>query len=218
MKPAIKRRDLFSLLALVGVAGGASLWLRQTAPIGRDVSRNHAAQTVLRDEAWPQGGPSDANLTVVVFTDYQCPACRRAEPALREAMERDGQVRIIYRDWPIFGPRSTLAARAALAASYQGKYELFHRALMAEPWVLDDATVRTVAASAGVSVPRLERDLATHRDEITAALARTRRDAFLLGVSGTPGYLIGALLVDGAQSASRFTSAFREARRLQITG
>src|SRR5690606_18407885 len=90
----------------------------------------------------------NADLTVVMFTDYQCPACRKADPALRAALARDGNVRVVYKDWPVFGERSEYAAKVALAAHRQGIYCAVHHALMNAP-SLDHAALREVIVRAG---------------------------------------------------------------------
>ena len=208
------RRELLQLLTLGGLGAGVGVFLRSRAPVGRDVSRNAIAQRVLSDRTSPQFGPADADLTIAVFSDYQCPACRLAEPALIEAIKSDGRVRIIYRDWPVFGARSEHAARVALAANLQGKYENVHRLLMTEARQLDDDVVREVADSAGADWTRIVHDLSVHEGAFTAALSQTSWDAFSLGIPGTPGYLIGPLLVVGAQTFSGFRHAFRDAREV----
>lgn len=172
------------------------------------------AQRVLNDRSSPQFGPDDADLTVAVFSDYQCPACRLAEPALLNAIKADGRVRIIYRDWPVFGARSEHAARIALAANYQGKYAAVHHLLMTELNQLDDNVVRAAAEGAGADWARIGRDISVHGSAISAALARSNWDAFSLGIPGTPGYLVGPLLVVGAQTLSGFRDAFHKARDL----
>ena len=202
------------LLALAGAGVGAGMFLRSRAAIGRDVSGNQIAQRILADRSSPQSGPSDADLTVAVFSDYQCPACRFAEPALLQAIEADRRIRIIYRDWPVFGARSEHAARVALAAPYQGRYEPVHHALMVEPSPLDESVVRDVAVRAGLDWTRVERDMSVHEADIAAALSQSGWDAFSLSLPGTPGYLIGPLLVVGAQTLSGFQRAFKKARDL----
>ena len=208
------RRELLQLLGLVGLGSGAGAFLRSRAPIGRDLTGNPNVERILSDRAYPQAGPEDADLTIAVFSDYQCPACRFAEPSLLQAIEADGRVRLIDRDWPVFGERSEYAAKIALAAHYQGKYQAVHRALMVEPGQLDDAVVRDVVVRAGGDWAQIERDMSAHAADISKALSRSGWDAFALGLPGTPGYLIGPLLVIGAQTVSGFRSAFAQARVL----
>jgi protein-disulfide isomerase len=210
----VGRRDVATLIA-VGAAGyGVSLLLRGTAPIGRDVSASDRAVAILADRTVPAIGPADADLTVVAFSDFQCPACRVAEPPLREAVARDGAARLIFREWPVFGPRSDAAARIALAAMYQGKYDAVHRALMAERRLLDPPILRAASDAAGADWPRLVADGERHRTAIASVLRDTASAAFAIGLPGTPGYLFGPLLVTGAQSLSGFRRALSEGRAI----
>lgn len=212
------RRDYLQLGVVVTVGVGAGAYLRHTAPIGRDMSRNAIAQRLVADRSSPESGPADADIAVVIFSDFQCPACRLAEPELLAAAEADGRIRLVYRDWPVFGARSEQAARVALASAYQHRYEPVHHALMTEPRRLEDAVIRDAAERAGATWAPLQQDLARHSAEISSALSRTRFDAFALGLPGTPGYLIGPLLVIGAQTRSGFGRAITAARRTAAGG
>lgn len=206
-------RRQWAQLAMLGVAGwGASAILRKMMPAGLDVSTNQTAQALLQEPDAPRTGPPDAELVVVVFSDYQCPVCRAASPALHEAAQDDGGILLIYKEWPIFGSRSEHSARVALASDKQGIYSKFHQALMAEPRRLDDTVLREVAEAAGGDWAQLQRDLALHGEMIARAIARTRTEAFALGLAGTPAYLIGHRLVNGALSLEEFRAAFRSAR------
>jgi protein-disulfide isomerase len=149
---------------------------------------------------------------VIVFTDYQCPACKRAAPALAAAFRRDGRVRIIFKDWPIFGPVSERAARVAVASARQGIYPAVHMRLMAERRGLDDAVLQAAVEAAGGSWPRLLADLATHRLAIDRRIAGNGAEAFALSLEGTPSYVVGTLLIVGGMDEAGFTAAFAAAR------
>nr|WP_241233695.1 DsbA family protein [Altericroceibacterium xinjiangense] len=146
-----------------------------------------------------------------MFTDYQCSACRKADPALRRAVARDGNVRVVYKDWPILGERSERAATVALAAHRQGIYPSVHRQLMKSP-SLDDTALRNAVEGAGGDWEQVEADLLTHGPAIANQLAANRLDAFALVLQGTPSYLIGPLLVEGALTEREFLRAFEQAR------
>lgn len=205
------KRTLLPLVALVLLGVLAAYALRTFGALGQDVGASPSAVEMLEDRRSPQVVRGDGSLTVVMFTDYQCPSCRRADPALRAAIARDGNVRVIYRDWPIFGERSERAAKVALAAHRQGIYPALHRRLMTSA-SLDDAALRVAVEQAGGSWERVEADLLTHGTEISDQLAANGRDAFALGLDGTPGYLIGPLLVEGALTEREFLRAFGQAR------
>ncbi len=211
-KHRLSRRELLQIGGVVAIGYGVSVFVNATAPLGIDVSTNRIAQGLLRDPGGPIEGPDDANLRVVVFTDYQCPACRRAAPALDAAMRDDGGVQVAYKDWPIFGDVSEQAARAALASEPQGLYFKVHHALMRENRALTEPVLREIVERERGDWARLAYDLQKRRERIQTALARTATHAFALGIAGTPAFLIGPLLVKGALNRSEFAKAFSEAR------
>ncbi len=154
-----------------------------------------------------------ADVTLVVFTDYQCGACRLGQRSDDGgATARSEGTGVVYKDWPIFGARSQRAARIALAASYQGIYPALHHALMESPGV-EDADLQREIAAAGGNREQVLRDLERHGGEIDAQLARNATQAYALGLGGTPGYLAGPYLVRGAWTKARSCiRAFRQAR------
>lgn len=209
----LTRRQILQLSGVVALGFGVSVILRKTAPLGRDVSGSDVAQSLLREQDAPRDGPPNADVTVAVFTDYQCPACRMAEPQLRMAFEEDRKVAIIYKDWPIFGPVSQRAARVALAANRQSIYAAVHHALMSERRLLEPAVLRDVIERSGGRWDQVERDLKDHAREIDSMMAQTAREAFALGIAGTPAFLIGPSLIEGALDRQEFLRAFRSARK-----
>lgn len=213
-KRALSRREYLQFASVLGIGYGASLVLRSTAPIGRDVSTNAKAQALLVSPGGPVEGPAGANLRVVVFTDYQCPACRKAAPDLEAAFREDARVHLAYKDWPIFGPLSEQAARLALAADFQGLYPPVHHALMRERRPLERSVVQRTIERVGGRWDQIERDAVSHADTIESALARNKQDAFALGIAGTPAFLVGPLLVTGALTRGEFRRVFEQARDL----
>ena len=200
---------LLAVACAVGLAAGVAL--RLGGPVGEDVRGRVDLAPLLEDRTSPALGPVNAPVTLVVFTDYQCPACRAAHPAMLRAAEAAGDVRIVFRDLPVLGPRSQRAARMALAAQAQGRYAEVHDALMREPRPLEEAVLRDVLDQAGVDWRRAERD-AVADSRIDAQLARNGADALRLGVAGTPTYLVGPYRVIGALSEREFGKAFAQAR------
>src|SRR6516165_3972360 len=86
---------------------------------------------IFDDPGTPVGGNPKGDVTLVEFFDYRCPYCKQVQPRLQELLAGDRELRIAYKEFPILGPVSLTAARAALAAKQQGKYEAFHNAMMA---------------------------------------------------------------------------------------
>src|SRR5437870_9456513 len=85
---------------------------------------------VFDDPATPVGGDPRGDVTIVEFFDYRCPYCKQVVPALQTLLKEDGNLRFVYKEMPVLGPQSVAAAHAALAAQRQGKYEVFHNAMM----------------------------------------------------------------------------------------
>jgi len=211
----LSRRERVSLLVMIGVAVVASVLLQFNAPIGQDVGDSGAALQIVSARGGPGHDVKGADLTVVVFTDYQCPACKLAHPAMERAVKADGRVRLLYKDWPIFGPLSEQAARIAIAAHFQGLYPAVHDRLMRERRALSRPVLRQAVLASGGDWKRIEHDLASRAPEIDLILARNQMDASRLNIAGTPAYLAGPYLVVGALSESQFRRAFANGRRAQ---
>ena len=203
MPGPLNRRQLAGLGAVVLGGWAVGQVLRRTAPIGRDVGPT--ADLILTGNGSPEDGPTDATLRLAVFTDYRCPACRHGFPALAEAVQRDGKVRVIYKDWPIFGPPSERAASVVIACAEQGIYPIVHRALMTDSRTIDDER-------AGGDWLRATTWLAAHAQAVAARLRANGQEAYSIGLPGTPGYLAEYMLVMGAIDTSDFERLFARAR------
>mgnify|MGYP001062260646 CR=1 FL=1 len=208
----VSRREWLALAGLLGAAalGGASL--RRLRPVGAVVEESpvlEAARTAPGPEALNRQG----SVTLVVFTDFNCPACRRAHPGMLAAARADGDTRLRFLDWPIFGDDSCAAARIAIAADAQGLYLPVHSALMQGGRADAAAAVRALL-DAGGDAARLQDTLERQGSNIEGQLSRNAVHAFALGLGGTPGHLIGRLLLRGAASEGEFRRAIRRARNL----
>jgi protein-disulfide isomerase len=158
----------------------------------------------------PVGGNPKGNVTLVEFFDYRCPYCKQVQPRLRELLADDRELRIAYKEFPILGSVSVAAARAALAARRQGKYEAFHDAMMAASGQITEDTVYQVAGSVGLDVDRLKRDMAA--PQIEATLKANHALAEALDISGTPGFVVGDQIVPGAIELSSLKELVAGAR------
>ena len=132
------------------------------------------------------GDPAGA-VTVIEFFDYQCGYCKRSLDAVRAALAHPG-VRVEMREYPFLGEGSVRAARAALAAARQDRYEPVHTALMEYQGEYSDVAIEALAGAAGADVERLMSDMESARvgELIEANHALARR----LGVTGTPAFLV----------------------------
>ncbi len=168
--------------------------------------------SVLRDPAAPVAGNAAAEFTIVEYFDYQCPYCKKIEPVLRQVVAEDGKIRLVRKDWPIFGDVSRYAARMALAARFQGKYPQAHDALIGAATRLSEPIVRDLLQRAGIDLAKADADLAAHRQEIDALLARNDTQAKAFGFPGTPAFIIGTFRVPGVLTADQFRLAIKDAR------
>lgn len=166
----------------------------------------------LEDEVAPRVEPAGYDATIVMYTDYQCPYCRKAHVALKQLVAQDPKLRILYRDWPIFGQASERAARLAIASKWQGRHAEFHDALMRTPGMLSEKTIRAAADKARLDWARLQQDLKAHGPEIEALLQRNNVQANALGLDGTPGFIIGTTFVPGGVDLAGFKELVKEAR------
>lgn len=175
-----------------------------------EVALRENRDALLRNEDSPVGGNPNGNVTIVEFFDYQCGFCKRAFPEMQAAVEADGNVRVVYKEWPVLGPASVFAARAALASRAQGKYEAFHNALMGFDGQLSNEIVMQIAASVGLDVARLQEDMQS--PEVDGILRRNHELAQALGIEGTPAFVIGDELIPGAIGEQQFRTHIDRAR------
>ena len=205
---ATSRRDALALLG----AGSLALGLASTAARAEEETVLTEA-LVLRDPDIPVAGNANGDVTIVEYFDYQCPYCRKLEPELRQVVQDDGKVRLVWKDWPILGPISVVASRMALASKYQDKFLKAHDALIGVNSKLTEPRLRELLAGAGIDVDRLDRDLAGNAKAIDAILARNNDQATAFGFKGTPAFIIGKFRVPGALTMAQFDQAIADARK-----
>jgi protein-disulfide isomerase len=196
--------------ALIAAASlGSHVALAQGAdadPLSRDA--------VLNDAAIPAAGNPAGDITIVEYSDYQCPYCKKVHPVLAKLAKDDGKIRLVFKNWPIFGPVSINAARLAMAAQYQGKYGEAHDALMAATGKLTDARVPELLAQAGIDTARLDADFKANATVIDDALKRNGAQAQAFGFQGTPAFIVGTFRIPGALDEAGFKQAVADARAL----
>jgi protein-disulfide isomerase len=166
---------------------------------------------LLADPEAPVGGNPEGDVTVVAFFDYNCTYCKKVAPVMQALEQQDTELRIVYKEFPILGPVSEYAARAALAADAQGKYLELHNAMMNSSRRLSEALVLGYAADLGLDIDRLKADM--QAETISAQFARNRVLARTLGITGTPGFVIGAEIVGGAADQATFENLIARVRQ-----
>lgn len=205
-------KRILSFTAPLAVLAAIGLWssaVLTTPAIAGPVTR----ASIMEDPVAPKLGAKGHDVTIVEFADYACSYCRRMHPVIAALMASDRKIRLVYRDWPIFGPASVEAARAAIASQWQGKHQAFDTALYAGTGKLDSSAIRLAADRAGVDWPRLQADLVRHKADIDGVLARTNEQAPAIGLQGTPAFIIGAYLLPGAIDLPTLRKAVAAARK-----
>jgi protein-disulfide isomerase len=143
-------------------------------------------------------GPKTSKTTLVEFFDYNCPYCRASIPAMKKYYAaHKNDTRFAFIEFPIKGPQSTVAARAAIAARNQpDKYVAFHFALMSEDDVTSDDMIYQDAQKAGLNVAQLKADM--QKPEVDEAIARAKTLADAAKIDGTPAFIIDGKMREGA--------------------
>ena len=166
-----------------------------------------------RDPNAPVLGNVDGDVTIVEFFDYNCPYCKRVKPEIQALMAADPDIRLVYREWPILGEGSVFAARAALAARNQGKYEEFHWAMMGLQGRAEEASILNAAVEIGLDADKLRADM--DAPEINERIQTSMELAAALGFNGTPSFVIGEALVPGFIKTVQFEGYVEGAREAE---
>lgn len=176
---------------------------RQQREDGNRVQTTNAAvaanpDLLKADSRDPAFGPETAKVTVIQFFDFRCPGCKVVAPDFVRMIERNPDVRFIFKDWPILDRgddvASQYAARAAVAAHLQGKYIAVYEGLMAEP-SLEEASVDRVLVERGVDLARAKNDMAS--PDVARQLADIHTTAAVFQLTGTPSFIINGMATAG---------------------
>jgi protein-disulfide isomerase len=182
------------------------------AALGEGFDDTLSRDAVLRDPEVPVLGNPDGDLTVVEYFDYQCPYCKKLSPQIAQVVRDDGKIRLVLKDWPIFGAVSKTAAQLALAAKYQNKYQEAHDALIGAKEKLSDANIPELLTKAGVDVERAKQDLHAHQKTIDDVLVHNNAQADAFGFQGTPAFIVGFFRVPGVVEMKVFKQIIADAR------
>lgn len=160
-------------------------------------------------------GNPNGNVTIVEFFDYRCGYCRRHYPEIKSMVEKDGNIKWVFKQYPVLdrngeAPISRIAARAALAAHAQGKFAVYHDAMMTTSGKVTEDMVYTTLKAVGVDVAIAKIFM------LDKTTDRTVETGLLLGaqmkISGTPFYLVGTDFMEGAQGDDALLRIVRNAR------
>ena len=176
-----------------------------------DLIASHGERLFHDPNSWVGGNP-DGDVTLVEFSDYRCGYCKKAHPELQELLERDPNIRLVVKEFPILGPASVTAARMAQAALDldPSKYGALNDALMSFEGQLSEAAAYRIANSVGYDIAALKARAASA--EIEARIADTYNLARAMGLQGTPSFVLGNQIIRGYLPVERMLAAVAEAR------
>lgn len=176
----------------------------------------------------PVIGNPKGSVTMVVFLDYQCPYCKKMTGTIDQLVKSNPNLRVVFKEFPIFGESSNYAAKVALASALQGKYHAMHDALMNASIPFTDTEVLQVAKTVGVDMTKLQSDMNSNvvNEEITNNLNL----ANAIGFGGTPAFIISntifgkdnsvtagsrTFFIPGAASLPTLTTLIKQAQNPQ---
>ena len=172
----------------------------QYAPV---LAGSRAAIETPFESSWK--GSSKPDVTLVEFFDYACPYCKASNPAVDRLLQEDKGLRVVYRDLPILGPDSVTAARLSLEASKLGRFAKFHDTLWATGRPAPDTNAAAAEAAGIAPQPKVD-------PEIEAELKKNFQLAGQLGATGTPLFVIGDRVMNGAVGYDMLKQAIDVAR------
>ena len=156
----------------------------------------------------PFMGSDNPKVTIIEFFDYNCGYCKKSLDAIRELLRSEYDLKISFRDYPILSPSSKIAAAAALAAKEQGKYFLFHSALMSLQGNLDESKIYSTAENLEIDIVKLKEDM--NKPEIKKILEENEDLARKLNIRGTPTFLINGKLYAGALELNKLKTIINQ--------
>lgn len=145
------------------------------------------ASDLLKENLAVAGNPK-GNVTIVEFFDYACGHCQKMKPVINNLIKKDPNLRVVYREFPIFGKSSEFASRVALAAAMQGKYAPLQDALFGADKHLDEEMILNAAKATGVDMAKLKVDM--NSKAVTDMLSANRQLAEKIHLMGTPAFIV----------------------------
>lgn len=165
----------------------------------------------LNNSKHPQIGNPKGDVTVVEFFDYNCGYCKHALKAVQELTEKDKNVKVIFMEFPILSPASSVASKWAVAANMQGKYWAFHQAALESAAPKDDVNLAKIAQSVGMDVEKAKKD--ANGKEVEAYMASVREFGDKLSVTGTPAFIVGQQIIRGYVEYPAFKTIVEDERK-----
>ena len=213
-KPIVLGASFFFLpvFFLLGFGSAWLIWGREPSQAAAVQPRQAEAESFQRvnvsTDDDPAIGPADAPITIIEFSDYQCPFCQRWHADTFDALLNayPDQIRFVYRDYPLYSlhPQAEPAAEAANCANAQGKFWEYHDLLFSDKMDLSPEAYSAYASELGLDLDAFKQCLAS--DKFIPEITADYEYASGLGVSSTPTFFINGVMIVGAQPLSVFQS------------
>ena len=179
-----------------------------------EAERKQTGLDMLRDDLGdPVMGNPNGKITLYEFSDYNCGYCKRVFEPIQQLLRDNPDVRLVIKEFPILSQSSLVAAKAAIAAEMQGKFDDYHIAMMTYRGQITDAVVMRMASQARVDIEQLKSDMESPKT--IAIIQRTREAAAALEINGTPGLVVGDTVVPGAIGLDELVELIAEERNKQ---
>lgn len=203
------RRTL--LAATAASAALAALPAMAQAPARENPMPDELRRAMERDPTAPVLGNPDGDITLTEFFDYNCPHCRTMLPLIQQLVSSDPNLRVVYREWPVFGAGSDFAARASLATLPMGRYWQMHAGLLTMRGRAEEATVMRVAREVGLDEAALREAMLV--EPIERHINTSHMLADHMGLAGTPTFICGDEAVFGAMTLDELRELVARGRR-----
>ena len=179
-----------------------------------ETERRQAGLAKLRDDHGdPIMGNRSGSLSIYEFSDYNCGYCKRVFEPIQQILNDNPDVRLVIKEFPILSQSSLLAAKAAIAAEKQGKFNDFHIAMMTYRGQITEDILMKIARKVGLDMTQLQNDM--EKSTTSAIIQRTIDTAKALNINGTPGMVIGDTVIPGALSLEELNKLISEERAKQ---
>ena len=214
-KPAMNRRMMIAATAAGAALAGAPLRaVAQDKQPHPNPMPAELRRVLERNPALPVLGNPQGDITLTEFFDYNCPFCRQNMRDVQRLIVEDKSLRVVFREWPVFGEGSFFAAKASLASLQQGKYWQFHEALMNMKARAEEATVMRVARDVGLDEEKLREDL--EKRAILDQIYETMDLADTMMLSGTPTFIAGHEAAFGKLNLADLKELVADARKYEL--
>jgi protein-disulfide isomerase len=211
--PEVIQQAIIDMMKKRETAGGQAQNARPASP-DKSTAIKSNSDLLFNSKRQVNLGAAEGDVTLVEFFDYNCGFCKRALSDTVTLLKDDPKLKIVLKEYPILGPGSAEAARIGIAVRMQDqgaqKYLVFHQLLLGGRGPVNREAALAAAREAKVDMAQLETDVAS--DEVTKTLEESRQLAQSLGIKGTPGYVVGNVVVPGAVGAVALKKAIQQAR------